>query len=180
MQCNIIFCYGMKLYEMVRHVMWCDAMCCMWCDVLWCVVMCCDVLWCDVMWCYVMWCDVTQRKIVWYGSVKTWYGMVWRGMAWYGMVLYLYGNVWVLGFRLGLVCIYNSHAHTHTPCIYIYMECVCVCVSCTIRHLTRPSGVCQMRPTVRQYPEGCRCLSRQLDVQRVGWLRKEMVCTPGA
>ena len=112
------------------------------CDVLhvmWCVVMCCDVLWCDVMWCYVMWCDVTQRKIVWYGSVKTWYGMVWRGMAWYGMVLYLYGNVWVLGFRLGLVCIYNSHAHTHTPCIYIYIWSVCVCVcACHAQYGTWP------------------------------------------
>ena len=52
-----------------------------------------------------------------------------HGMAWYGMVLYLYGMVWVLGFRLGLVCIYNSHTH-----IYIYGVCVCV----RVMHNTAP------------------------------------------
>ena len=138
-----------------------------------------NVRWCEGGWFYVTWYDVYTAKwnsMVWYGSDIVWHGIV---SIWYVMgigsrigigmhvsiYIYIYISLYVCVCVCLWVCVYVCFVCFFFLCVCVPVfflgVCVCVwlCVHAQCGTLTSPSGVCQMRPTVRQYPEGCRSLS---------------------
>ena len=72
------------------HVMSCDMLYVMRCDVLccyemWCRVMRCDLMWChvNVIWCEVMWCNRMGWDAMWlWSGVVVWRGWLWGHAMW--------------------------------------------------------------------------------------------------